>query len=228
MKIKQKTMMNLFGWSSRTTIYEWSKDDNRKVLKLIEAYFSEKDVEEFLKNGIITKLENNQQAIALQKKIYDDVINLVQKKQSLKAEHPEKKIFFTFGKFLENGLDDKDKMWIKSLKFEEYIKFEDNTDDFFKEKYIQFLESQELNTLEMHNHLTAMEYIHFRTSNHYKFYFLKYAMWLLIPTKMEEIELEKVSKYQEIPEYIRKIPGTKKISNFITIMSHASEVIYGK
>lgn len=228
MKIKKQTLSKLFGFAGKNTITEWSKDgSNRKSLKLIEKYFNENDIVEFMENGIVSKFENTEQAITLQKKIFNDVVNLVRKKQRLNVEDPEKKVFFTFGKFLDD-LSDKNKTWMKSLKFEDYLKFEENIDDFFKKKYIQFLESQELNTLEIHNHLTVMEYIHFRTSNHYKFYFLKYSMWLLIPTKMEEIELEKVSKYQEIPEYIRKIPGTKKISNFITIMSHSSEVIYGK
>jgi len=73
-----------------------------------------------------------------------------------------------------------------------------------------------------------MEYIHFGTGNHYKFYFLKYAMWLLIPTKMEDIELEKVSKFQEMPESVKNIPGAKKINNFFITMKYFAGALYGK
>jgi len=227
MKIKKNTLAKFFG-TTRQSINNWEKDKTKYAVTLINKYIDENDVLEFMEDGIVSKLELNQQALDLQKKIYQDVVNLVKKKKSLNTENPEKKIFFTFGKFLENGLNDEDKMWIKSLKFEEYIKFEDSTDDFFKEKYVRFLEFKNLNILEINDHLNLMDYILFSTNNHYKFYFLKYAMWLFIPTKMEEIELEKVLKFKEIPENIKKIPGSKKVSDIFETMKFLRDVFYGK
>lgn len=42
---------------SEVSYYRWKKE--RKIFSLLEKYFSKEDLEEFLKHGVVTKLENN-------------------------------------------------------------------------------------------------------------------------------------------------------------------------
>ncbi len=56
-KISQKTMLELFGFKSRNTLNEWKKSDNRKIFELVNKYFDEEDITEFLNEGKISKLE---------------------------------------------------------------------------------------------------------------------------------------------------------------------------
>lgn len=56
-KISQKTMLELFGFKSRNTLNEWNKSNERKILDLVNRYFDENDIIEFLKDGKISKQE---------------------------------------------------------------------------------------------------------------------------------------------------------------------------
>jgi len=224
--IRQKTMLTLFGWGSRTTLYEWSKNEKKIVLKLIEKYFDEEDIQNFIEDGVVRKLEVSKQAIDVQESIYKDVKNLVDEKNKLNFEHPEKKVFFEFGNFLES-LKIEDKRWIQSLKVNDYFENEEKIDNYIKEKYIDFLRSKQMGTIEEDEHLSIMKYYHFNTSKHYKIYFIKYAMWSLIPSKYDAIELEDIAKFYELPETIRRIPGSKKVHNILSSLKYAVGFFYG-
>lgn len=53
----EKLMVQLFGFSS-PTYYKWSKHEKRKIFDLINYAFSNNELEEFLKTGKISKIEN--------------------------------------------------------------------------------------------------------------------------------------------------------------------------
>jgi hypothetical protein len=53
----EKLMIELFGFSS-PTYYKWSKHEKRKIFDLINYAFSNNELEEFLKTGKISKIEN--------------------------------------------------------------------------------------------------------------------------------------------------------------------------
>jgi hypothetical protein len=53
----EKLMVQLFGFSS-PTYYKWSKHEKRKIFDLISYAFSNNELEEFLKTGKISKIEN--------------------------------------------------------------------------------------------------------------------------------------------------------------------------
>lgn len=55
-KISQKTMLELFGFKSRSTLNEWKKSD-RIIFELINKYFDEEDIIEFLNERKISKFE---------------------------------------------------------------------------------------------------------------------------------------------------------------------------
>lgn len=57
-KITQKTMISLFGFKSRNTLNEWNKSNDRKVLDLINMYFDENDIIEFLNKGKISEFDD--------------------------------------------------------------------------------------------------------------------------------------------------------------------------
>jgi len=48
----------LFGFGSNTTYYSWKKDEKRKIIKLIEKYFTKEDLVEFLETGEIKSIED--------------------------------------------------------------------------------------------------------------------------------------------------------------------------
>jgi hypothetical protein len=53
----EKEILGLFKYS-RGTYYSWKKE-KRPVISLIEKYFTEKDLQEFINTGIVSKLEVN-------------------------------------------------------------------------------------------------------------------------------------------------------------------------
>ena len=53
----EKLMIELFGFSS-PTYYKWSKHEKRRIFDLINYAFSNNELEEFLKTGKISKIEN--------------------------------------------------------------------------------------------------------------------------------------------------------------------------
>ena len=53
----EKLMVELFGFSS-PTYYKWSKHEKRRIFDLINYAFSNNELEEFLKTGKISKIEN--------------------------------------------------------------------------------------------------------------------------------------------------------------------------
>jgi len=52
----EKTILELFKYS-RGTYYSWKKE-KRPIIKLIEKYFTEDDLKEFIQTGLITKYEH--------------------------------------------------------------------------------------------------------------------------------------------------------------------------
>ena len=57
-KIAQKTLQQLFGFKSRNTLNDWNKSGHRVILKLVEKYFNEKDIQEYLATENIPKINN--------------------------------------------------------------------------------------------------------------------------------------------------------------------------
>jgi len=47
----------LFGFGSNTTYYNWKKDPKRIIIKLLDKYLSNENLEEFLETGEIKKFE---------------------------------------------------------------------------------------------------------------------------------------------------------------------------
>ncbi|MCT7576500.1 hypothetical protein [Aliarcobacter butzleri] len=67
------TLVKILG-NSKKTIYRW-KEEKRPIIALLEKYFTEKDLEEFITNGKINRLEPNNNVIANNDLIYDVLID---------------------------------------------------------------------------------------------------------------------------------------------------------
>ncbi|RZV14562.1 hypothetical protein D3M61_04805 [Aliarcobacter butzleri] len=67
------TLVKILG-NSKKTIYRW-KEEKRPIIALLEKYFTEKDLEEFITNGKINRLEPNNNVIANNDLIYDILID---------------------------------------------------------------------------------------------------------------------------------------------------------
>ncbi len=55
----RKNITKLLGWKSENTYYDWKKQ-NRPILKLLEKYFTDEEINEFLTSGKIEKLEKEE------------------------------------------------------------------------------------------------------------------------------------------------------------------------
>lgn len=141
-------------------------------------------------------------------------------------------MFVEFGNFLENYRDNNSIAWIRTLKFNEYLENEINIDNLLKEKYVKFLEMKGYSTFEIHTFVTVVEFNFLNEISTYKFYFIKYCMWNLIPSYFEKLKIEKIEKFEEIPENIKKIPGVRTANNVLVtiwqIIREASGGVYGK
>ncbi len=78
-KNKESVYVNLFGWGSANTYYNWKKE-KRPIISLLEKYFTQTDLEEFLEYGTIEKLEfANIQNYSVQAAEFVNVLNAVKK-----------------------------------------------------------------------------------------------------------------------------------------------------
>lgn len=55
-KNKESIYMNLFGWGSANTYYNWKKE-KRPIINLLEKYFTKEELQEFFEYGEIEKFE---------------------------------------------------------------------------------------------------------------------------------------------------------------------------
>lgn len=70
----EKLMVELFGFSS-PTYYKWSKHEKRRIFDLINYAFSSNELEEFLKTGKISKIEN----VGKESQLLDNAIKFYKK-----------------------------------------------------------------------------------------------------------------------------------------------------
>lgn len=57
-KISQKVIQKLFGFESRNTHTTWKKDNKRIILRLIIKYFNQDDLQEFIANEKVSRLDS--------------------------------------------------------------------------------------------------------------------------------------------------------------------------
>ncbi len=78
-KNKESVYVNLFGWGSANTYYNWKKE-KRPIISLLEKYFTKEDLEEFLEYSTVEKLEfANIQNYSIQAAEFVNVLNAVKK-----------------------------------------------------------------------------------------------------------------------------------------------------
>jgi len=195
MNIKKNTLAKFFG-TTRQTINNWEKEKEKYAIAFFNKYFDEEEIVEFINSGAICRLEDNMDALDLQKKIKQQVMEILKEKLNLKDSNPEKNVFIAFGKFLEQ-LPNEEKMKLKELKFKEYIANEKEEDDSFRSEYINFLESLKYDIKTIHHNLNVMEYYFFGAENYYKFYFLKEIMWIFDRSNENENKKKYVKRVQK-------------------------------
>ena len=82
-KIKYEDLMvKLFGWS-RTTYYTWKKEQwekgSRPILALLEKYFTEEDLIEWIEHEKISKFEKLVNPDQAQEKINEEIFKRLEK-----------------------------------------------------------------------------------------------------------------------------------------------------
>lgn len=78
-KNKESVYVNLFGWGSANTYYNWKKE-KRPIISLLEKYFTQADLEEFLEYATVEKFDfANIQNYSVQAAEFVNVLKSVKK-----------------------------------------------------------------------------------------------------------------------------------------------------
>ncbi len=205
-KIKQKNMIKLFGFKTRNTLVDWEKEPSKRpIIKLIYQYFSGEDIEQFLEQGKISRLEYYEEC----KNVTDFIIKEVFDDCQEKRQIPE---IQEFGKFLESIQDQRlRKTWIH---FAEFFKNEEKIWNFFEKEFAQYLIKNEL-LIKSHLDIISNIYFHYPISHRY--YFVKNFMWIFMPTIQDKHASEIKKIYNSLPSYVQKTPGVKLM---IQVLGH--------
>lgn len=206
LKIKQKDLIKLFGFSTRNTLVDWQKEPTKRpIISLINNYFSQEDIRQFLEKGKIDRLDYLEDC----KDVTDYIIKEVFDECQSKRQVPEMQ---EFGKFLESIQDVRmEKTWIE---FKEFAQKEKEIWDWIKKEFAQYLIKNDID-IESHLIIISDFYRHFPISHRY--YFIKNFMWIFMPT-IQDNHLSQIKKiYASLPPYIQNIPGVKSI---IQVLGH--------
>ena len=196
-KIKLSTLASFFNFTTRA-ISDWKKQ-NRPVVLFLQKYFSEEDISNFLEKGKIDRLDYLEDT----KSVTDFIIKEVFDKCKESAEVAELQ---EFGRFLETIQDVRiEKTWVDFSYFQENEK---EIWNWIKQGYAKYLLD---NNLDIESNLVAASnfYQHFPIP--YRYYYIKYFMWIFMPSITQK-QLSQIKKiYASLPPYIQNIPGIKTI-----------------
>jgi len=145
------------------------------------------------------------QSSILEKEVYKDVEILVYRLNS--ADNKYKKVFSVFGEFLQKKIIKKEhSKWLMSLKIDDYFENYQKIDDFLKKEYLEYIFSLDsLITFEKEEHIKILDFNHFSTAKIYRFYFIKYHMWVF---GFENYQRDLNIKHENLPPFIQQIPGS--------------------
>lgn len=75
LQMKRQVLCDLFKFTPKT-LYNW-RHEERPAIELIEKYFSEEDIQEFLKTKRISKLQNIERYIKHEKKLMEQIKEII-------------------------------------------------------------------------------------------------------------------------------------------------------
>ncbi|MDN5125879.1 hypothetical protein PJV95_06475 [Aliarcobacter butzleri] len=213
-KISQKTLQELFGFKSRNTLSEWNKSDQRIILKLIEKYFTEDDIKEFIDKERISKLEFYDECIELYTLIYRDVFERC--KEIKKRDYESINIF---GRFLEKMENTRLEKTLVSL--EDFLNREQEIYLYYQKEFtIYLLEDEKYENYLEHINFIKNFYDSF-PSNIYKFFFIRNSMWILTPSPSQKSHSDSIKLYNHLPDFVKRMPFMKQIISIAGIVGLA-------
>ncbi len=176
-KITQKTLQLLFGFKSRNTLNDWNKSEQRVILKLVEKYFNEKDIVEYLTTENIVKIDNYLEYEKLYLNIRNDIY-----RRCIDFKKSNNETLLIWKNFI---------ITIDKTKFELYS-LSNYNDEVFESILVLFNEyllKQKIKNYRQHmlDIETLYKSFHVHT---YKFYFFKEHMW----TFQESTTIERVRR----------------------------------
>lgn len=171
-KISQKVIQKLFGFESRNTHTTWKKDNKRIILRLIIKYFNQDDLQEFIANEKVSRLDSLILSGDITNHIVFELENIC--KQELKKDDSFLTSFIEFTKSIDVELYNE----IKNLSFNSFIESNHNiysTIQMNYSKYLIFIDSNKFFDY-TNNLLSFYNQLHFDT---YKFAFIQKVMWTI-------------------------------------------------
>ena len=213
-KISQKALQVLFGFKSRNTLNEWNKSEQRIILKLIEKYFDEEDIQEFIIKGKISKLEFYDECVDMYSRIHWDVFEKCRKFKLMNNESIN-----IFGRFLEKIENKRVEKTLLTL--EEFINREQEIYLYFQKEFTIYLLEDEKNENYLEHINFIKKFYDSFPSNVYKFFFIRNSMWLFTPTRREKSYNDSMKLYKHLPSFAKHIPFIKHITSIAGIVGLA-------
>ncbi len=213
-KISQKALQVLFGFKSRNTLNEWNKSEQRIILKLIEKYFDEEDIQEFIIKGKISKLEFYDECVDMYSRIHWDVFEKCRKFKLMNNESIN-----IFGRFLEKIENKRVEKTLLTL--EEFINREQEIYLYFQKEFTIYLLEDEKNENYLEHINFIKKFYDSFPSNVYKFFFIRNSMWLFTPTRREKSYNDSMKLYNHLPSFAKHIPFIKHITSIAGIVGLA-------
>jgi hypothetical protein len=194
--------MEFFGFKSRTTLYEWEKDESRHSLKLIKKMFSESELNEFIKNNKIDKYEHFDEIHEEYTKGYHDVEIYCHNKRN-SDDKQVRDTYFLYGSFLKSiALEHRHLTWSN---LEQFTKNKEEIHSFFMKRFAIYLIEHDIGNI---GDIMATINNDFRyLPSNYGFYYYKHYMWTYMPSPAEKHVKKSNEVFNNLPVYLQKIPG---------------------
>lgn len=173
-KITASILINLFGFKSSNTYNEWNKSDKRFVLKLIQKYFTNEDLTEFMIDNKISKMDSLIKSGDIANHIYYEIEN-----NCISMIKEKDKFMYSFLKFIStidiSKYDDLSEISIKDFTTKKNKVFIQIQTDYTK--YLISIDSKEYI-----KHTEALvKYFNELSSDVYRYIFIKDVIWGLKP-----------------------------------------------
>lgn len=210
--IKTKLLSELME-NTPETIRNWQKQ-NRLIIQLFNKYFKEEDIQEFITEGKISKLEFYDECLELYTLIYRDVF---ERCREIKKRNYES--INIFGRFLEKMENTRLEKTLVSL--QDFINRE-------QEIYLYYQKEFTIYLLEDEKYENYLEHINFIKgfydsfpSNVYKFFFIRNSMWILTPSPSQKAHSDSIKLYNHLPDFVKRMPFIKQITSITGIVGLA-------
>lgn len=210
--IKTKLLSELME-NTPETIRNWQKQ-NRLIIQLINKYFDEEDIQEFIIKGKISKLEFYDECVDMYSRIHWDVFEKCRKFKLMNNESIN-----IFGRFLEKIENKRVEKTLLTL--EEFINREQEIYLYFQKEFTIYLLEDEKNENYLEHINFIKKFYDSFPSNVYKFFFIRNSMWLFTPTRREKSYNDSMKLYKHLPSFAKHIPFIKHITSIAGIVGLA-------